>query len=67
MRQRKKKKAHTKWQTGGLGATDGHVGACCCRFQVEPGVVLLAYDKTSGSGRSGAVQKVYSVRITVDA
>jgi hypothetical protein len=33
--------------------------------EVEPGVVLLAYDKTSGSGRSGDVQKVYSVRITV--
>merc|ERR1719498_1319288 len=33
--------------------------------EVEPGVVLLAYDKTSGSGRSGDVQKVYSVRIEV--
>jgi len=33
--------------------------------EVEPGVVLLAYDKTSGTGRSGAVQKVYSVRIAV--
>lgn len=33
--------------------------------QVEPGVVLLAYDKTSGAGRSGDVQKVYSVRIHV--
>ena len=33
--------------------------------EVEPGVVLLAYDKTSGAGRSGAVQKVYSVRIAV--
>ena len=33
--------------------------------EVEPGVILLAYDKTSGSGRAGAVQKVYSVRIKV--
>ena len=33
--------------------------------EVEPGVALLVYDKTSGSGRSGAVQKVYSVRIKV--
>ena len=33
--------------------------------EVEPGVVLLAYDKTSGSGRSGDVQKVYSMRIVV--
>lgn len=33
--------------------------------EVEPDVVLLAYDKTSGSGRSGDVQKVYSVRIKV--
>jgi hypothetical protein len=32
--------------------------------EVEPGVVLLSYDKLSGSGR-GAVQKVYSVRIAV--
>jgi hypothetical protein len=30
----------------------------------EPGVVLLAYDKI-GKNRVGAVQKVYSVRITV--
>ena len=35
--------------------------------EVEPGVVLLAYDKTSGAGRSGSVQKVYSMRITVAA
>jgi hypothetical protein len=35
--------------------------------EVEPGVVLLAYDKTSGAGRSGKVQKVYSMRITVTA
>ena len=35
--------------------------------EVEPGVALLAYDKTSGSGRSGDIQKVYSVRITVTA
>jgi hypothetical protein len=33
--------------------------------EVEPNVVLLAYDKTSGAGRSGDVQKVYSVRIEV--
>jgi hypothetical protein len=33
--------------------------------EVEPGVVLLAYDKTSGAGRSGDIQKVYSVRIEV--
>jgi hypothetical protein len=33
--------------------------------EVEPGVALLAYDKTSGAGRAGAVQKVYSMRITV--
>ena len=33
--------------------------------EVEPGVVLLAYDKTSGAGRSGDVQKVYSLRISV--
>jgi hypothetical protein len=35
--------------------------------EVESGVVLLAYDKTSGAGRSGNVQKVYSVRIKVGA
>jgi hypothetical protein len=35
--------------------------------EVEYGVVLLAYDKTSGSGRSGDVQKVYSLRINVTA
>eukprot|EP00658_Telonema_sp_P-2_P038190 TRINITY_DN27443_c0_g1_i3.p2 TRINITY_DN27443_c0_g1~~TRINITY_DN27443_c0_g1_i3.p2 ORF type:complete len:141 (+),score=51.27 TRINITY_DN27443_c0_g1_i3:57-479(+) len=35
--------------------------------EVEPGIVLLAYDKTSGAGRAGALQKVYSVRIQVDA
>ena len=35
--------------------------------EVEPGVVLLAYDKRSGAGRSGKVQKVYSMRITVTA
>ena len=32
--------------------------------EVEPGVVLLAYDKI-GAGRVGALQKVYSMRITV--
>ena len=33
--------------------------------EVEPGVVLLAYDKI-GANRKGAVQKVYSMRINVE-
>ena len=32
--------------------------------EVEPGVVLLTYDKV-GKDRVGAVNRVYSVRITV--
>ena len=34
--------------------------------EVEPGVVLLAYDKI-GAGRVGAIQKVYSMRIFMGA
>ena len=34
--------------------------------EVEPGVVLLSYDKV-GARRVGDVQKVYAVRITVRA
>lgn len=33
--------------------------------EVEPGVVLLSYDKRGGRGQSSDVQKVYSMRIMV--
>ena len=35
--------------------------------ELEPGVVILTYDKRGGRGRTGDVQKVYSMRITVSS
>ena len=46
----------------GNNATTSYTGI----VEVEPGTVLLAYDKISGIYAGGDLQKVFSVRIDVD-
>jgi hypothetical protein len=48
-----------RWDAAHGTGTTSYTGIA----EVAPGVVLLAYDKTSGAGRSGDLQKIYSVRI----
>jgi hypothetical protein len=48
-----------RWDAAHGTGTTSYTGIA----EVAAGVVLLAYDKTSGAGRSGDLQKVYSVRI----
>ena len=54
---------HFSSDTPGGDETTSYTGIA----EVEPGVALLAYDKTCCKGREGEVQRVYSVRIAVSA